>query len=290
MYKPMDMWQQHLDHVAAIPTDKPTLIVLKGFERSFFQETPMEKLLSIGLEITIQELQRAKVKLLPEVFGKIGSGTKEDCYWFTFEEMLTLGPEIVSLYFQVVILKNNLYHRTFPCLYGIEQGEELYQKHFAREEWSGVNTPELDAFQEYYGDLKRIGERFFVTYAVESEDQDFYIHARRPLMEKVQSAYETASLELSEEEDNFLAFLDEVIQGKLEEGEIHITYSGELSTFPNLYIKRLELLQWLYQDRYHFVLTNKEIEKKWSMKRNIYRFLRSTGGILLFDLLRCTKM
>ena len=99
--------------------------------------------------------------------------------------------------------------------YSIEKAEELYQKHFALEEWTGENTPELDAIQDYYGDLKLVKGIFYVTYAMETEDRDFYVHPGRKLRETVQSAYDEAYLELSEEEDAFLAFIDEVVHGRL---------------------------------------------------------------------------
>lgn len=284
-----EMWRQHVNHSSVFGADKPVLFVLKGFERDFFQNVPAEKLLSIGLDVSIQELKEAKAQLLPEVFQKIGSVAKERMYWCTFEEMITLDAEILSLYFQMIILKNNLYHQTFPCLYSIEKAEELYQKHFALEEWTGENTPELDAIQDYYGDLKLVKGIFYVTYAMETEDRDFYVHPGRKLRETVQSAYDEAYLELSEEEDAFLAFIDEVVHGRLEKREVHITYSGELTAFPNHYVKRLELLQWLYGDRYSFVLANKRTESKRVNEEEYLRILKQYWGFSSFRKLKMYK-
>ncbi len=283
------MIQFHLSNAKNKGTQKNILFVFKGFDQSFYNDLSIEKLLSYSTEVSIQQLADSRAHLYPEVFSRISPGQKS-VFWVTFEEFITLGRDILSLYFEIIMLKNNLYHQTFPILYPIDNIDEIYQRYYHHDEWPDNLSAELEILQTYFGDIKKVDNQYYVTYATEMNDLDFYVFDDLDqLPEDVQSVYEEAYLELSEEEDQILQFIHDVTQGKITGKVVHITYSGELNSFPNNYYNRLTLLQYLYKEQVQLVLSTKKLEPKRVYEEEYLKILKRYWGYDSFRLLKMYK-
>lgn len=86
-----------INHVSQLPNERKQLVVLKGFQSHFLNEVPFQKLVSTSVEISIQELDRLKVKILPQVFENINL-PQTNLFWCTYEELLLIGTEILNLF------------------------------------------------------------------------------------------------------------------------------------------------------------------------------------------------
>src|SRR5690606_17716504 len=147
----------------------------------------------------------SKAALLPEVFQKLGS-IQGKATWCTYEEYLVLGHDVLSLYYTIIILKNNIYCKTYPCLYNIPENRRLLDTYFNEdvERTDPDQDPIFDVFQKYYGDLKCIDSEWYVVYADDEYGDDFYPIPTFELKERKLAEGENATLELSEEDDEFL--------------------------------------------------------------------------------------
>jgi ATP-dependent DNA helicase RecQ len=283
------MIQFHLSNVKKKVTQKNILFVFKGFDQSFYNELTIEKLLSCSTEVSIQQLADSRAYLYPEVFSRISSAQKS-VFWVTIEEFITLGRDILSLYFEIIMLKNNLYHQTFPILYPIDNIDEIYQRYYHDDEWPDNLSAELEILQTYYGDIKKVDNQYYVTYITETNDLDFYVFENvDQLPEDVQSVYEEAYLELTEEEDQILLFIHDVTQGKINGKVVHITYSGKLNSFPNYYYNRLTLLQYLYKEQVQLILSTKKLETKRVYEEEYLKILKKYWGYDSFRMLKMYK-
>jgi len=250
---------KHLDNIDR-PQNKPILLVFKGFQSDFFQELDLKKLLSLPLTIDIMELDNSKAALLPEVFQTLSS-IKERATWCTLEEYLVLGKDILSLYFTIVILENNIYCKTYPCLYNIPENQRLLDTYFKEdvERKDPDQDPIFDVFQKYYGDLKFIDSEWYVVYADEVHADNFYPIPTFELKERKLAEGENATLELSEEDDEFLKLTKNLLSANVTKDEILVSYTGDINAFPHRYRERLLVLQGLFS-HIHFVLVTKTTE------------------------------
>lgn len=206
----------------ATSIEKPLLLVFKGFSAAFLKQLPYDKLLSLPLTIDIVELDRAKAAMLPEVIGKLTQLPQSQPIWCTLEEYKMVGNDVLSLYFRTVVFENNLYYRTYPCLYRIPKREWLLTKYFSED---GGITPDddehrssdkahddyLSIFHNYYGELRRIGGKDYVVYAETEEAIGFFPEEPTTVEKRKLRSDETATLELSEEEEAFLLLTQQLL-------------------------------------------------------------------------------
>ncbi|WP_078544799.1 DEAD/DEAH box helicase [Litchfieldia alkalitelluris] len=282
----------HISHLKEQFSSKNILLVFKGFSREFLTNIEeADKLISLPVNSTLEILHGSKAQLLPEVFTKLPVQTGA-VYWCTYEEFLTLGAnEMLSLYSEIVIIKNNIFHKTFPALYEVQNMEELFNTHFKdMDEYIEDESehPSFSVFSSYYGDLKLIGSKFYVTYAEDSDELNFFDVPDLINEDLEQSMYDHAYIELSEEEDALLEVIDNIITRRIKEKEVHITFSGELESFPNNYKNRIALLQKLYNDFYEIRLSTKTMQEKEEIDEQPYvEILKEYWG---FDSFRPLKM
>ncbi|QUO41812.1 ATP-dependent DNA helicase RecQ [Brevibacillus composti] len=246
-------------HVESIQNsnNKPVLLVFKGFQYDFFKGVKLEKLLSLPLSIDITELDNSKAALLPEIFQKIGS-IKDQATWCTFEEYLVLGEEILSLYFTIVILVNNIYFKTFPLLYKIPENLRILNTYFQEdvERNDPEQDPIYDVFQKYYGDLKLIDSEWYIVYADDVKAENFYPIPSISLKENKLAEGDNAAIELSDDEDEFLMLTQSLLSNNLSNKNILISVTGDIHAFSHRYHERLLVLQVLCS-HFEFVLVTK---------------------------------
>lgn len=249
-------------HIRQVNTsnNKPALLVFKGFDSLFFQGIELEKLLSLSTTVDITELDNSKAALLPEVFQKLGS-IQGKATWCTYEEYLVLGHDVLSLYYTIIILKNNIYCKTYPCLYNIPENRRLLDTYFNEdvERTDPDQDPIFDVFQKYYGDLKCIDSEWYVVYADDEYGDDFYPIPTFELKERKLAEGENATLELSEEDDEFLKLTKKLLAADVTKDELLVSYTGDINAFPHRYCERLLVLQNLFS-HIHFVLVTKTTE------------------------------
>lgn len=225
-------------------TGKPYLLVFRGFGSSFYKELNLDKLLSLPLSVDIITLDNSKVAVLPEVFqrlAQIGGQTT----WCTFEEYMLLGNELVSLYFEPVLFQNNIFYKTYPCLYEIPEKHRLHDTYFKEDALGNGpdQDPEFDIFQKYYGDLKLIDNIWYVVYVDDMEALNFYRSSHAVLSERVLEENETVSLELSEVEDGFLQLTEVLLSTEGLRKDVSVSFSGEVQSLPYRYYERLLVIQ-----------------------------------------------
>jgi ATP-dependent DNA helicase RecQ len=226
---------------------KPFLLVCKGFSAQELLTLQFEKLISLPLSIDIMHLDNSKAAMLPEVIMK-RSTQQEQPVWCTFEEFLMLGQEILQLYFTIVVLYNNLYHQAFPALYEIPDKERLIETYFG-EDISELDTKQdsvYEVFQKYYGDLKDIDGTTYVIFLEQAQGIGIFLNPKDHLEERTIGAEQTATLELSEEEDEFLRLTQQLVSGKYSANEVLISYTGEIESYPFRYRERIAILQELF--------------------------------------------
>lgn len=248
------------------------LIVFKGFSRSFLKQVPYEKLLKISLNCSIQQLDNSKKDALLEAISK-GAGTSNTLVWCTFEELIMLDWSIINLYFEIKVVKNNLYHLTFPSVYDIENINSMYT--FLSEdepEEDDNGNEQVSLIQKYYGNYKVIDGGPYVTYSDDFghlNEIEFYQSAQlNPI--RSQSTYEEAEIELSDDETSFISFLGKVISHSFPPGIIKVAFSGDLECYTNNYLDRLRTLQKNYEDNYQIELISKTIEEKQDLNESEY--------------------
>ena len=133
--------------------NKSVLVVVKGIKVDILKKIKLEKLLSTELEISIQELKKLKGQLLIETISRFQQSTL-DIFWCTYEEYLVLDNEILSMYYDIRILKNNLYEKQFPCIYKIDNIEIIEQFLDIDQNIDDEiqNNDNIDIFTEFYGE------------------------------------------------------------------------------------------------------------------------------------------
>lgn len=226
----------------------------------------IEKLLSIPLSVDLIYLDQSKAIMLQEVIGRLPElGGR--IVWCTLEEYNMLGNDILSLYFNVCIFRNNLFYKTFPCLYEIPEKDRLLETYFSDD--VSEDGPEkdvvYDVFLKYYGELRKVANDYYIVYLDESEPIGFFTKSECQLDERHLHQNETATLELSEEEDELLQLTQCQLKGEVFPKEILIAYTGDIDAYSQHYRERLLVMQ------------------------NLFVTYRSTGDIAVSGIYACTK-
>ncbi|MCF8011249.1 MAG: DEAD/DEAH box helicase [Clostridiales bacterium] len=281
--------KDHLDNITI--NDRPILIVFKGFTLSFYENITFEKLLYISLNTNLIELDNSKATLLPEFFQRIDRLKVDNIFWCTFEEYLILGEDILKLYFTTTILENNIFHKTFPCIYEIPESHRLKETYFDEEvvDIESEEDPVYEVFRKYYGDLKFIGSECYIVYTDDIEEvAGLYPIPSFQLQEQKVSGFNNAILELSEEEDELLKLTGKLLSEKFSEKEIRISYTGDIDNFPYRYRERLLILQNLFR-KFNFILVTKITETCEVNEEQYLRLLNNYWGFKSFRNLRMYK-
>ena len=160
----MDKFVNFLDGKVSI-NEKNILMVIKGWSKKDIKEITLDKFLTASIDISIQNLYNLKSQLLVEAIGQYTNNiSKPKIFWCTYEEYLLLDNDILSMYFDIKIIKNNLYEKQFPCIYDIEEidiiEEFLNSDNYTSEEIE--KNSNLNIFIEYYGGLNRINNNIYI--------------------------------------------------------------------------------------------------------------------------------
>ena len=287
----MDNWSRKIleKHIRAhMTSDRRTLLVFKGFSRTFLEQVSLKKLVDVPIGVTVDELQRAKPKILLEAFTKLAQ-PENTMLWATYEELVTISESHAEAFGEVVVLQNNLYGKVFPCLYEVEDIEGLYIQHFESDEELNTNElhPAYQLFCEYYGSLRRINEEYYVTYAASSKNEIPFYDTGGSVTHGKQSMYDHSCIELSENEDDFLALTSKLLERQYPHSDVIVAYSGDLRVFSNDYESRLAILQQIVGDTYRIALVTKTTEKKTEIDAERYlNILRQYWGYSSFRDLR----
>ncbi|MFS0819188.1 DEAD/DEAH box helicase [Lysinibacillus sp. 1P01SD] len=159
------------DFLRDLSNSKPVLLVYKGFNKSFIEKVPFTKLIDGYCDFSLNLLWDNKIQMLPSIFMKVPSLTNRDVQWCTYEEFITVNENnMLSLYFEIIIVQNNLYHQIYPILYTFDGLETVFNEFYANEEYvSDEDLPEsLELVSKYYGNISRVQGQYFISY-IESE-------------------------------------------------------------------------------------------------------------------------
>lgn len=242
-----------------LTSDKPVIIILKGFPVSYYQSIQENKLLDVSLDMSIQELDASKAKLIPQLFNQNHS---QRYYWCTVEEAMVVGEDLLKLYFKPIRIRNNLFDLTYPTLYQIDVNEQDLAELGDEPEHEDNGDERIGLIFKYYGSVREIGSTRVVTYPDVTEGEiDFYPEAET-LNKKVVVEQDDIELELSENEDDFLQMELDVIKGHIPQGAVHVAVTGDLQATPHRYSSRLLALQALYKGLYSFFLVQKQTVPK----------------------------
>lgn len=234
--------------------EKPSLFVLKGFDFLMLMEVKEYKLMDVGIEISIQQLDASKAMLLPQLFNKT-----DQWYWCTYEEYLLIGEELLQLYYSVETIYNNLYHHTFLTTYKIEVNNGIWELLLDEEaEDELVENDQLSLIYRYYGNVKQINNEYYVTYTSSGENEIPYYENLLPLPINSVSDSDSIFLELSDNEDEFLDLIYRLLNRRIMEVEIKIAVSGDLDLMPYRYKTRLQVLNTIIGTDYSICLVIKE--------------------------------
>ncbi|PEI74635.1 DEAD/DEAH box helicase [Bacillus wiedmannii] len=242
MYKnAKSILQQHVENIKTTSM-KACLIVFKGFDMKFLEEVHIEKLLAQNYNYSLSILNDNKAMILPEVFTKVPHVKKEDCYWCTFEEYTCIGKDMISIYFDIKIIKNNIYNNIFPSLYTIAEIESLYADFYDNDEYIDDENmpPSLQLFSEYYGNLLKINNSFYITYI--DEDTNLLFYPEKPIpIESEETIVNDFDLEISEDETAFLNFTSQILESLLKK-TYYLSFSGDIDSLVNRYKERISVL------------------------------------------------
>lgn len=258
-----ELIQNQLDHVERIQ-DKPILVVFKGFELEFYSRVSLDKLLDLSIDIDIVELDNSKVTLLPKVFQRLSS-IQGKTTWCSIEEYLLLTNDIIDLYFTVIFIENNIYCKTYPSLYSIPEAERLLETYYKEDvEKTGPEQDTVyEVFQKYYGDLKNIGGKWYVVFADDIAGSELFPASSNELHERKLGDNELSTLELSEEDDEFIELTAKILAGSCNQDNILISYTGDIEAFPHQYRGRLLVLQNLFPNmQFSLVTKTTDVSKK----------------------------
>ena len=110
----MDNWSRKIleKHIRAhMTSDRRTLLVFKGFSRSFLEQVSLKKLVDVPIGVTVDELQRAKPKILLEAFTKLAQ-PENTMLWATYEELVTIQSH-AEAFGEVVVYRITYMARSF---------------------------------------------------------------------------------------------------------------------------------------------------------------------------------
>ncbi|MGG5795914.1 DEAD/DEAH box helicase [Bacillus nitratireducens] len=154
-----------------LSNSKPVLLVYKGFNKSYIEKVPFTKLIDGYCDFSLNLLWNNKIQMLPSIFMKVPSLTNEDVQWCTYEEFITVNEnDMLSMYFEIIVIQNNLYHQIYPILYTFDDLETVFNEFYANEEYvSDEDLPKsLELVSKYYGNISRVKDQYFISY-IESE-------------------------------------------------------------------------------------------------------------------------
>ena len=275
----MDKFVNFLDGKVSI-NEKNILMVIKGWSKKDIKEITLDKFLTASIDISIQKLYNLKSQLLVEAIGQYTNNiSKPKIFWCTYEEYLLLDNDILSMYFDIKIIKNNLYEKQFPCIYDIEEidiiEEFLNSDNYTSEEIE--KNSNLNIFIEFYGGLNRINNNIYISYIKESdiEEENLLCQYDENIDILESDIYDTKLIELNEEEDNFLELIDLLLNNNYEEKDIKFAYISDeeydnsIVDFNN-YKSRILILKDIFKDRKSFKIYTKSTTQLSKYNENDY--------------------
>ncbi|MEF7441722.1 DEAD/DEAH box helicase [Paenibacillus lautus] len=254
--------------VQSLSSDKPVLLIFRGFDALFLSEILEYKLLDASFTLSIEQLISLKATLIPQLFGQ--HQNRVFC-WCTTEEAMIIGREILGLYYTVLTINNNLYDHTYPALYSFDASEEtLRNMSEDMPEYDDNGQTEIGLLFQYFGCVKTIGGKEYVVYPDTEEAMlPFYVESRA-IQQVVVPSTGKIHMELSENEEDFLELVDQILQSALPAGSIYVAISGDLNAMPYQYLSRLEVLQGLVQDKYTLLLVEQQTTSRETIDETPY--------------------
>ncbi|WP_010632469.1 DEAD/DEAH box helicase [Sporolactobacillus vineae] len=249
--------------------EKPILVVFEGFQRSDLRDEP-NKFFSIELGAKINDLMARQNDLVVEAIDKRRQPL-EQFSWCTFEEYITV-KNFISNFYTVVGLKNNLYDALYPYDQTLTSVYSVYKELYENddEELTARQQEQLDLISTYYGKIyfNELNQKYYVTYAdadrnfahqelfFDTEGLEPVDYLENPVIDQ-----ETYVFELSNSEDSFLSFIDQLKSDKGIEKACAF-FADDRSNLPHHYDQRLALLSHLYDGHLHLFLSSKKLARK----------------------------
>lgn len=224
--------------------DKSILLAFKGFPNNWLSDLHIKKLFSSKLNIDLTQLGANKNALAAEAIFKLSEGNK--LYWCTIEELLTVSQAVIENFYEIHIIKNNLFQHHFPLNYHIENLNNLYENYYLDMEDHIELPEEIQFINTYYGNIKRVKEHFYVSYIYPQKEYSIFPYDDLGELDEVNNI--DSYIDISEEEDNFLSLVKELMSNNTVPKEIYLTWKGELIQFSYNYIERINVIRTLYPE------------------------------------------
>lgn len=143
--------------------EKKITFVFKGFPHDWLQMLERDKLLDIGLDTPLHELNNQRQNLIVQFVTTILEGNNK---WLTFEEFATIPSDNFQAFTKTIIINNNFFDSYYPLEYGISPHHvELNQ----REDKSDQDL-ECDYLNDYYSSIEISNNgNYFVSYIDEEK-------------------------------------------------------------------------------------------------------------------------
>lgn len=276
---------------------KPQLLVLIGVEG---QELPeyVEHLFTLKGNENVFLLEDRKPELLLEATSHVLD--KESIYWCTFEEYLLLEEVLRTLY-EINCLRNNLYYNKYPYRHNLEDIAIIYQTMFNQDDrqLSDEEQQQFEIITKYYGDIYYVqqNDHYYITYVAPKYDfhavYDLYAVEELEDIPKLENQLDTGEayqFELSENEDNFFLFVEDVKESRITLSIVKVLYANDFHNIPYDYVNRLKIIQQLAGSAFTIYLATKQLNTKKIERAEEYRaILKKYWGYKDFKLLKMYK-
>lgn len=246
------------------------LVIIEGIDSALLDQK--NKLFSVSADASYKDIIAAKQDAIVELLGKLNDLT-EDWYWMTYAEYISfdLGA-IVDVKFERFVLSNNLYGNFYPVNEGNKQViSTIYDDISEITDIATDENEEVADFYKFYGDVLKVNENYYVTYAVSLVD-DLDIKEIElfkddlPDVNQVNSEISEDAYVIepnSENDEQVLKLTSEILNEDFQKN-INVVISGEIKSIEKLYLERFKILNQLLGSSYSL-----EIRKKLSVDKPI---------------------
>lgn len=268
---------------------KSTLIVLKGWFKDDLGSIDIPRLFDKPLNITIQELFDSKPELLVSAVSKLS--TNPVVIWCTYEEYMLL-EDTLSMFYNVRIVRNNIFYKTYPSIYAI-QYESYIVDYFKSDSYSTEDTiinEALKKLQFFYGDVNKINDSCYVTFAKDANFPEDSIWKAVPYdLVTLEGDMHTSDLiELTEDEGKLLELINLLFSRNYSSSTVNFAYSTDLVSELNEYKQRVAILKNTFKDSISFYAYTKVTENNNDYDEDKYiKILKKYWG---YDSFRSLKM
>ncbi|MHC3377695.1 DEAD/DEAH box helicase [Ligilactobacillus equi] len=232
-------YQEKINQELNIPSIKKKLFVSAGVDAVLEEADKLTKLTkNASLEVISTYIESTKIN--NDIIEKQVDPNYQ-WSWVSYEEYLK-AKSTLDGFFEVIVLKNNLFYKYFPLTQNLQIAQDIYLNG-DEETQDKSQRAKRDFFFKYYGEVTRDDRgNYYVAYQDVFEDVKQVDIFDSPLIEIDETTKDEKALSFEfTSEEKFLGLIDDAIQGRINQ-DIQIVMTGRLEELPNLFDERLRLL------------------------------------------------